>query len=33
VGRALSLWRFEPAMSGDEPVGARIALHPVLRIY
>jgi hypothetical protein len=33
VGRALSLWRFEPAISGDEPVGARIALHPVLRIY
>jgi hypothetical protein len=33
VGRALSLWRFEPARQGDEPVAARIALHPVLRIY
>jgi hypothetical protein len=33
VSRALSLWRFEPARRGDGVVGARIALHPVLRIY
>lgn len=29
----LPLWRFEPARLKDEPVGARILLHPILRIF
>jgi hypothetical protein len=33
VLRVLPLWRFEPARRGDEPVGARILLRPVFRIF
>ncbi len=33
VASALSFWRFEPARRGDAPVGARIPLTLVLRIY
>lgn len=31
--RVLPLWRFDPARRGEEPVAARVALQPVLRIY
>jgi len=31
--RVLPMWRFEPARRGDEPVGARVGLRPLLRIY
>jgi hypothetical protein len=30
---ALPLWRFEPARRGDAPVGARVPLELVLRVY
>jgi hypothetical protein len=30
---ALSFWRFEPARRADTPVGARVALEIVLRVY
>ena len=33
VLRVLPLWRFEPARLKGEPVGARIVLHPILRIF
>ncbi len=33
VLRVLPLWRFEPARQKDEPVGARIVLRPILRIF
>jgi hypothetical protein len=33
VERALSLWRFEPALTGDGPVSAKVALRTSLRIY
>ena len=33
VLRALPLWRFEPARRESGPLGARISLRPVLRIY
>ncbi len=33
VLRVFSLWRFEPARREAGPVGARILLHPVLRIF
>lgn len=31
--RAFSLWRFEPARRGNQPVGARVSEKTVLRIY
>jgi hypothetical protein len=33
VLRVLPLWRFEPARGADGPVGARILLSPILRIF
>lgn len=33
VLRVLPLWRFEPARQGDETVGARILLRPILKIF
>jgi Gram-negative bacterial TonB protein C-terminal len=33
ITRVLPLWRFDPARRGEEPVAARVALQPVLRIY
>lgn len=33
VMRVLPLWRFDPARRGEEPVAARVALQPILRIY
>jgi len=33
VLRVLPLWRFEPAQGPDGPVGARVFLSPVLRIF
>jgi TonB family protein len=33
VLRVLPLWRFEPARGPDGPVGARILLSPILRIF
>lgn len=33
VLRALPLWRFEPARREAGPLGARILLQPVLRIF
>ena len=30
---ALSFWRFEPARRADAPVGARVPLEIVLRVY
>jgi hypothetical protein len=30
---ALGLWRFEPARRADAPLGARVALEAVLRVY
>jgi hypothetical protein len=33
VLRVLPLWRFEPARVGDRPVGTRLILSPILRIF
>lgn len=33
VERALGLWRFEPAATGDGPVAAKVALRTALRMY
>jgi len=33
VLRVMPLWRFEPARMGDEPVGARLVLRPILKIF
>jgi hypothetical protein len=33
VLRVLPLWRFEPARIGEEPVGARLVLRPLLRVF
>ncbi len=33
VLRVLPLWRFEPARRGEEPIGARILLRPIFRIF
>jgi hypothetical protein len=33
VLRVLPLWRFEPAQGPDGPVGARVLLSPILRIF
>ncbi len=33
VLRVLPLWRFEPALQKGAPVGARIVLRPILRIF
>ena len=30
---ALPFWRFEPALRGDAPVGARVSLELVFRVY
>ena len=33
VQAALALWRFEPARRADQPLGARVPLEIVLRVY
>jgi hypothetical protein len=33
IQNALSFWRFEPARRADAPVGARVPLEIVLRVY
>jgi hypothetical protein len=33
IQNALSFWRFEPARRADAPVGARVSLEIVLRVY
>ena len=33
VLRVLPLWRFEPARIGEDPVGARLVLRPLLRVF
>jgi hypothetical protein len=33
IQSALSFWRFEPARRADGPVGARVPLEIVLRVY
>jgi hypothetical protein len=33
IESVLSFWRFEPARRGDAPVGARVPLEVVLRVY